>query len=476
MNDNNLKSSNLLPQDNSKRNRDRSSTQSLALISLPDRADRPTKEQHKSIARIYVEQAKLYFQERNWQKAIVACKNALESDSQTAEAYKILGNILKLKGRKAEALGVYARALKIDPNCASIYANLGSFYAEQKNWQQALDYYQQAIIFDPNLAGAYRSLAQVWEELGDSARALECFCQAVNLEPDILTSQEYFNFGAELYQQGRVKEASIFYSHGIKLDPQAKSQLAQLVKMLEELQEWQQAVSYYHQLIALDNDLDLTTASDCKPIKSLLAHSRLKSSKTSLSVKSANRSTKAILSSSVAVPQLLPTQSQPQLSIVKKSPASTAEVTPDRSTDDRHPSATSWNNLGSLYARKQHWLKAISCYQEAIELDPTSAKTYRNLARVYRQTGELSKAYLCCYKAYTLEPEKVKAAEYFNLAKGLLKHNEIKQAIVCLQRTIELQPDFERAYLILGRLLEKAGKVEQAKSYYSKIAARSRNQ
>ena len=206
MNDNNLKSSTLLSPNSLKRNRDNSSTQSLALISLPDRMDRPTKEQQRSIARIYVEQAKLYFQERNWQKAIAACKNALESDSQTAEAYKILGNILKLKGRKAEALGVYARALKIDPNCATIYANLGSFYAEQKNWQQAVDYYQQAVILDPNLAGAYRSLAQVWEELGDSAKALEYFCQAVNLEPEILTSEEYFNFGGELYQQAETTQ------------------------------------------------------------------------------------------------------------------------------------------------------------------------------------------------------------------------------------------------------------------------------
>ena len=487
MNNNNLKST-ILPSHNSlKSNLSNSSTQSLALISLPERVERPVQSQ-SSIARIYVEQAKLYFQEQNWRMAIDACKNALESDSKTVEAYKILGNILKLQGRKAEALGVYARALTIDPNCAAIYANLGSFYAEQQNWQQAVEHYQQAVILNPNLAGAYRSLAQVWEELGDSVRALECFCQAVNLEPEVLTSQEYFNFGKELYRQGKVKEASIFYTHGVKLDPKAKSELAQLVKMLEEIKEWQQAVVYYHQLISLKDDSHLPKTEDRKPIKKLLAHSKLKSKQKAKSLPpSANRrQVKAILPSSDSIPRLLPNSSNPKLTkseevssqggisltIVKdsfeESQTSTVKTVP-KLPSDRQPTANSWNNLGSLYAQKQQWLKAISCYQEAIQLDPKLARIYRNLARVYHKTGELRKAYLCCYKAYTLESEKVTAAEYFNLAKHLLQHSETKSAIACLQRTVELRSDFKRAYLILGKLFEKAGKIEQAKSYYSKL-------
>ena len=472
MNNNNLKSTILPSQDSSKRDRDNSSTQSLALISLSERVPQPARQ--RSIARIYVEQAKLYFQERNWQRAIYACKNALESDSKTVEAYKILGNILKLKGRKAEALGVYARALTIDPDCAAIYANLGSFYAEQQNWQQALEHYSEAVILDPNLAGAYRSLAQVWEELGDSVRALECFCQAVNLEPEVLTSQEYFNFGRQLYQQGKIKEASIFYTHGVKLNPSAKSELTELVKMLEEIGEWQQAVIYYHQLISLKDNGEHSQAKDSKPIAKLLAYSKHRSNKKveKLSSNSAgDRQVKALSPSSDSVRKLSLNPSNPKLTIVRESfeKSQTPTVEDARKMHDRQPTATSWNNLGSLYAQKQQWLKAISCYQEAIELDPKLAKTYRNLAKVYRETGELPKAYLCCYKVYTLEPEKVTAAEYFNLAKYLLQHGEINKAIACLQRTVELQSDFKRAYLILGKLFEKAGKIEQAKSYYLKL-------
>ena len=477
MNSNNLKSSTLHSQDSKSQPNCGASSQSLALVSLPDRSNQPTRQQKKTIARIYVEQARLYFQEQNWQSAIVACKNALEIDSQIADAYKILANILKLKGKKAEALGVYARALAIEPNCANIYANLGSFHAEQKNWQQALDYYQQAVILDPNLAGAYRSLAQVWEELGDFTQALECFCQAVNLEPEILAPEAYFNFGKELYQQGRVKEASILYTHGVKLDPQAKPELARLVKMLEELEEWQEAVVYYHQLISLPDDGDRSQTLNSKPIKSLLAHSKLKISKKNSSKPSSSSSGKRQLgmaASASSIPKLLPTKSQTKLTIVKdsaKKSNTSAVITPENLQDSNSPelSAVSLNNLGSLYAQKKQWLRAISSYQEAIQLNPTLAKTYRNLAKVYSITGESDKANLYWYEAYTLEPEKVKAAEYFDLAKKLLEQSETDKAIVCLQNTVRLQPDFERAYLVLGKLFENAGKIEQAKSYYSKL-------
>ena len=417
-------------------------TQSFALIEPDGGVDRPTQQQQKSIARIYSEQARLYFQEQNWDKAILACKNSLETAPDNVDAYKILGNILQRQGKKAEALGIYAKALAIDPNAASIYANLGSFYAEQKNWQQALDYFQQAVILDPNLAGAYRSLAQIWEELGDISQALEYFCQAVNLEPKTLTASEYFGFGAELYQQGKIREASIFYTQGIKLNPQAEAELTQLIKILEELEEWQQAVFYYHQLMSFGSPQGDRTDLNYKPIKRLLSHSK------SLDKKSVNHSAlnKFAASRNSSPPQLLP-------SIVR---AVDSDLSLDFVTGkDRPDSALGWNNLGSMYAQKQEWTKAIGCYQAAIGLEPEFPTTHRNLARIYSKLGEELKASLCWYQAFALEPNFVKPEEYFSLAKNLLEQAQVEKAIACLRRTIELKPNFKTAHLILGRLLNR---------------------
>ncbi|MEL6500206.1 MAG: tetratricopeptide repeat protein [Cyanobacteria bacterium J06623_1] len=421
---------------------------SLALINSPERLERPNQQQKKAIAQIYVEQAWIYFQDRNWRDAIAACKNALQLNSQNTDAYKIFGNVLKIKGKKAEALGIYAKALEIDPNSAAIYANLGSFYAEQKNWQQALDYYQQAVIIDPRLAGAYRSLARIWEELGDTQQALECLCQAVNLEPETFPAAEYFSFGDRLYQHGQLKEASIFYIHGVELDPQAEAPLAKLVKILEELEDWQQAVIFYHRLMSLSNgETPQPTSAANRPIKDLLS----KSSKKTKPQKAAP--VKAIAPAAAKAPsQLLPLPETPGGKVFR--PASAEQPN----------SAISWNNLGSTYAQKQKWLKAISCYQEAVDLDPNLTKAYRNLARVYNKVGKKDRAILSWYEAFNLEPNLVKPQEHFALAQRLLQLSQVDKAIACLQHALELQPDFASARSALTKLQKRQGKTNEVKA------------
>jgi tetratricopeptide (TPR) repeat protein len=429
-----------------------SDMRSLSLIKQFNTLDRPTLQQKKSVALIYSEQALIYFREGNWSKAIASCQNALKIVPDTADAYKILGNILQRQGKKAEALGCYAKALEIEPDSAAIYANLGSFYAEQENWQQAVDYFQKAVIIDPNLAGAYRSLAQIWEELGETDKAVECLCQAVNLAPKTLTAQEYFSFGNQLYQQGKIREASIFYTHGVKLNPDAQTELAQLVKMLEQLQEWQRAVAYYHQLIRLQkasSDRALQQPVN-KPIRNLLSRSQPKS---------------AIAPSPTSVP--------PQLSPKPKSLANKNLLAAAVTVLDKPDSAVSWNNLGSLYAQKQQWQKAISCYQEALQLNSNCGKTYRNLARVYRKMGHNEKALDCWYSAFSLEPNSGKAEDHYNLAKSLLKQDQVEKAIACLRRTIQLKPNFKDAYLILGKIFASQGKQKEAQACYLQITKNS---
>ncbi len=473
-------------------------SQSLPLIQSLGKLEQPSQQQKKSIAHIYTEQALIYLKEQNWRKAIVACKNALEIAPDTAEAYKILGDILYRQGKKADALGIYAKALALDPNLAAVYANVGTLYADQKKWHKALDYYQQAVIIDSNLAGTYRNLAQVWEELGDTDKALECFCRAIDLEPETLAPEEYFKFGTELYQQGKTKEASILFTHGVKLNPQAQTELAQLVQMLEELEEWQQAVVYYHQLISLPIDDDQTHSNSVnKPIKKLLSNSKTKSLAAKVSAEEARQKI-ALLPQKLAI-ELLPKvntaiahaeETSACLAVKSSDSNSPAKLVSSESDNDsttveipaantadiaasQPDSAKSWNNLGSLYAQKQEWTKAISCYQEALQLDPQFAKSYRNLAKVYNQLGEEIQAALHWYEAFSLEPELVKPEEYFSLAKKLLEHQQLDKAIACLRRTIQLDPNFEQAYLTLGKLLENQGKLEQSQACYARLESKN---
>ncbi|PSB10383.1 hypothetical protein C7B62_09640 [Pleurocapsa sp. CCALA 161] len=445
-----LKSANLISLNNNPENNMPNSQPSLALIKPTNKLNQLNQQQKKAIAKIYVEQAWIYYQGSCWHEAILACKNCLRLNPHDADAYKILGNILIKKGKKAEALGVYAKALEINPNSAPIYANLGSFYAEQKKWQESLNYYQQAVIIDPDLAGAYRSLARIWEELGDSKQALECLCLAVKLEPEKLSASEYFSFGDRLYQEGKLAEASIFYIHGIELNPHAPTQLSKLVKILEELGEWEQAVDFYHRLMSISNqqsadeNLALT-----KPIKHLLSKSK------------STTNNNPVVEQLAQVPPLPNNTPQPD--------AKSAKILPSSPIAKQPNSAVSWNNLGNSYGQKQQWVKAISCYQESIALNPHLIQTHRNLAKVYSKIGKKDQAILCWYEAFNLEPDLVKPQEHFSLAKHLVQLRQVDKAIACLRHSIQLNPNFNQAYLALGKLLTSQGKTEEAKACYAKV-------
>lgn len=467
---NSLKSSALTSQANQAPKVQSSDLADIAnFISPLEQLDRPTPGQKQAIAQIYLEQASLYYLEQNWHKALLACKNALEIAPQTVEVYQVLGDILYRQGKVAEALGIYAKALMINPNCAKVYANLGDLYAEQENWHKALDYYQQAVAIAPDLAQCYLGLARVWEELEDLEQAIECFCRAINLEPEILSSGEYFSFGRELYQQGKLKEASILLIHGIQLNPSAVQELEQLVQILEELEEWQQAVIYYHQLISLpDSQGDDAIANvSYKPIKKLLSGSKLPS-EAGIKPIIAKNTQREIPS----LPQDLALKLLPKANSGKVK-EQIAELAPEVLTPD---SALSWNNLGSSYAQKQQWAKAISCYQEALQLDPHFAKSYRNLARVYNKLGDEHQAAICWYKAFSIQPDLVKPEAHFSLAEKLLEYQQQDQAIACLRRTIQLEPRFSAAYLTLGKLLEQQGKSQEAAACYAQIATQTSKQ
>jgi tetratricopeptide (TPR) repeat protein len=326
---------------------------------------------------------------------------------------------------------------------------LGSFHADQQNWQQALDYYQQAVIIDPTFAGAYRSLARIWEELGESDKALECLCQAINLEPAKFSATEYFHFGDRLYREGKLKEASIFYTNGVKLNPQGEAQLRKLVKILEELEEWHEAVIFYHQLISLankesvDDNLAVT-----KPIKQLLSKVNFPAQKTVQRNVPKNTQTKHQLATTTL-------QAISSADSTAKLEHKSAPPPQSLSAASQPNSASSWNNLGNSYAQKQQWLKAISCYQEAVELDPNLSKIRRNLAKAYYKIGKKDQAILCWYEALNLQPNAFRPQEHFSLARQLLKLEQIDQAIACLRHTLELEPNFAQAEAILGELLNK---------------------
>jgi len=159
------------------------------------------------------------------------------------------------------------------------------------------------------------------------------------------------------------------------------------------------------------------------------------------------------------------------------------------------------NNLGLAYFYMQEYDKAIECLMKALEIRPNHIKTYLNLAWVYRERREFSKAVKTYEKALDkdsknreaweglvnvysfdikeydkamdkikkvieLEPENEIAWAYFaglNFNKGL-----IEGAIDACRHSIEINPKYKDAWGLLGKTLAHQGKNQEALEAYDK--------
>lgn len=427
------------------------------------------------VAKIYLQQAIAYAEEKRWQQSFQTCQLALKINPNSAEVYKTWGDILQKMGKKAEAIGCYAQAIALEPQMPAAYANLGSLYASQEKWTKAIEYYEKALALDPNSAGINRSLAKIWEELEEDDKALGYFLQALELEPRTLTPQQYFHFANELLEEAKLEEAIALYRQGIKLAPDFKDCHLQLARALEQNGQIEEASWQYRQIIAIQSQKKPKKAK--KRLQNLLANSEAMKRKN----KANHRHRRLTPHQSSSNQQLLLAPGRQDITPpVQKSlkgdrslPQSVAKIDSAiklylQKAQTQPDSATIRLNLGSLFAAKQEWQKSISCYQKAIELDPNSAMAYRNLAKAYRQIGKDDVAAVVLYRGNNLEPERVSGKEHFRLGEILLRQKKLEQAIACYRWAIKFDPNLSQPYVRIGEILDAQNNRSTAIACYQK--------
>lgn len=83
------------------------------------------------------------------EEALAASRKALEIDSSFAEAYVMIGDILRFdKERRDEAISAYRAAIKINPHLPSAYENVAEVLAAAKDEKGAEKAFKQAMAAD----------------------------------------------------------------------------------------------------------------------------------------------------------------------------------------------------------------------------------------------------------------------------------------------------------------------------------------
>jgi tetratricopeptide (TPR) repeat protein len=153
----------------------------------------------------------------NLDAALDAARDLTQRFPAHGFGWKVLGSVLVMSGRLAEAVPVLTIAADLAPDDAEIHNNLGAALRRAGRLDAALDAARMAVRVNPRFAEAYNNLGLVLLDLGRNAEAQETLQAAVEMEPANADAQN--NLGRAFHAQGRVYEAEACFRRALAAKP-----------------------------------------------------------------------------------------------------------------------------------------------------------------------------------------------------------------------------------------------------------------
>jgi tetratricopeptide (TPR) repeat protein len=133
-----------------------------------------------------------------------------------------------------------------------------------------------------------------------------------------------------------------------------------------------------------------------------------------------------------------------------------------------------YNNIGTVYARKQDFPKAEEAFKKALEVNPQSADSYNGLAAVYNAQKQFDKAAEASAQAQKLAGEAggtagaggAGASTVYN--QGVIAWNagKVPEAKKLFEQAVQLDPKLADAHYWLGMATLNEGKMPEAAKHF----------
>jgi protein O-mannosyl-transferase len=159
----------------------------------------------------------VYWNLRQWDKAIVDCSKAIELDSNYAFAYNNRGiaywNIQQWERAKAD----FSKTIEINPKYSPAYSNRGNVYGYLRQWEKSITDCSKAIELDSNYAFSYNNRGIAYLNLRQWEKAIADYSRAIEIDPQYVFA--YNNRGNAYGYVEQWEKAIADYSKAIEIDP-----------------------------------------------------------------------------------------------------------------------------------------------------------------------------------------------------------------------------------------------------------------
>ena len=155
--------------------------------------------------------------QRQLDEAVAAHRQAIQINSDYAEAHFSLGNVMSEQGRLEEAAAAYRHAIRIKSDYAEAHCNLGAALKKAGKVEEAIAEYRQSLAINPRCAEVHCNLSGEFFDQGKLDEAIAASRQAITLKPDL--AEAYDTLGMALLQLGHLSEARAALEQAVKLAP-----------------------------------------------------------------------------------------------------------------------------------------------------------------------------------------------------------------------------------------------------------------
>jgi tetratricopeptide (TPR) repeat protein len=173
-------------------------------------------ESHPMTAQAYSNRGTVWYDKRDYDRAIADYSEAIKIDPKDATSYDSRGLAWHSKGNYDRAIADYGEALRIEPRYTRVYGDRGFAYAKMGDYDRAIADYSEAIKIGPKDATFYLGRGYAWHCKGDYDRAIANYDQAIRLNPKLALA--YSNRGHAWKAKGNLARANADYEQAKQLD------------------------------------------------------------------------------------------------------------------------------------------------------------------------------------------------------------------------------------------------------------------
>jgi tetratricopeptide (TPR) repeat protein len=173
-------------------------------------------------ASVLAQKGSLSFKEEEFgSQAIAVALQAIASDPESSEAYRVLAYAYEIQEKYKEAHENYAKAISLDSNNASAHFGNAHSYDLEGDMKKAEEGYKAAVAVDQNFDQAYAGLGRIALAKGDNTTAIELYKKHYALTPSVQSKAgAAYTLSNLMRLQGNVVEAKKYATEATTLSPE----------------------------------------------------------------------------------------------------------------------------------------------------------------------------------------------------------------------------------------------------------------